>query len=188
MRNRLLLVLGAGALLGWFLYAGPAGRGGYQRTELDYRVPDVTLINQDGAPVPLRAFLNAGQPVLLEFVFTSCTTFCPEQSVMFTNFQKKIGESAGVRLVSISVDPEVDRPEVLKGYLQRYQARPGWDFLTGSKADIQQVLKAFSYIPADMATYRSSLLLRSARTGRWVRIDGRLDSKSMRAEYQRLLE
>ena len=159
----------------------------YQRSSVDYQIPAVTLINQQGDSVPLRDYLSGNKTIILEFIFTSCTTLCPNQSVKFANFQKKVQpNSEQVQLVSITVDPETDTPEVLRHYLQQYQSLPGWDFLTGSKADIKQVMAAFNIKPSDMITLDSSLLLRSPKTGQWIRIDGQLDGQDFLNEYQRL--
>ncbi len=159
----------------------------YRRTEVSYRVPAVTLLNQRAEPVRLADFLLSGKPLMLEFIFTSCTTLCPNQSVLFANFQNKLDDPQQVQLLSITVDPETDTPEVLRNYLQRYQAKPGWDFLTGSKADIQQVMTAFDIKPSDMITLESSLLLRAPKSGQWSRIDGQLTGRDFLHEYQRLL-
>ncbi|MCF6179354.1 MAG: SCO family protein [Geopsychrobacter sp.] len=159
----------------------------YQRNLTDYQIPAVTLLNQHGDPVPLRTYLNSSKPIMLEFIFTACTTLCPSQSVKFSNFQKRLEpDTEQVRLVSISVDPETDTPEVIRHYLQQYRAQPGWDFLTGSPHDIKQVLKAFDIKASDMITLDSSLLLRSPKTGRWIRVDGQMSGQDFMLEYQQL--
>lgn len=159
----------------------------YRRTIHNYQVPEVTLLNQRGEKVPLVAYLQADKPVILEFIFTSCTTLCPSMAVKYANFQKGLGpDSQQVQLVSITVDPLVDTPAVLSAYLQRYQAGPGWDFLTGSPQAIKQVMDAFVISPADMITQEASILLRSPKTGDWVRINGQLSNDDLRHEYQML--
>jgi protein SCO1/2 len=186
-KSALLSVIGfvAVALLIYFL---TLEKERYRRTNTSYQIPAVTLLNQHGEPVPLRDFLGSDKPIMLEFIFTSCTTLCPNQSVKFSNFQKKLADSKEVQLISITVDPETDTPEVLRAYLKQYQAQPGWDFLTGSKADIKRVMDAFNIKAADMITLESSLLLRSAKTGQWTKIDGQLTSRDIMQEYQRLLQ
>ena len=159
----------------------------YRRSIHNYQVPDVTLLNQRGEKVPLVAYLQTDKPVLLEFIFTSCTTLCPSMAVKYANFQKRLGaDSHRVQLVSISVDPLVDTPKVINAYLQRYQAEPGWDFLTGSPQAIKQVMEVFDISPADMITQDASILLRSPKTGDWVRINGQLSNADLLHEYQLL--
>lgn len=187
MKSRILLlligVIGLAALFSFLT----SEKQHYRRSQVSYRIPAVNLLNQHAENVRLPEFLNCDKPVLLEFIFTSCTTLCPNQSVLFANFQNKLApQTEQVQLVSISVDPETDTPEVVRRYLQRYRAQPGWDFLTGSKTAIKQVMTAFDITPADMITHDSSLLLRSPKTGQWIRIDGQLSGKDFLAEFKRL--
>ena len=187
MKKKTILPLIGFVALAVLIYFLTQEKERYQRTVADYQVPEVTLLNQHAEPVPLREYLSASKSIMLEFIFTSCTTLCPNQSVKFSNLQKQLAPNPEqVRLVSISVDPETDTPEVVLEYLQRYHARPGWDFLTGDKTTIQQVMTAFAIKPSDMITHDSSLLLRSPKTGQWLRVDGQLDGQDFLAEYQRL--
>ncbi len=179
-------ILGICILLAALLLFTSQQQRGYQRTLVDYQVPEVTLLNQHGQPVALPGYLNCDKPVILEFIFTSCTSLCPSLSIKYANFQQRLDDPQQVRLVSISVDPETDTPEVIRAYLQRYQARPGWDFLTGSVADIKQVMAAFQISPSYMITLNASILLRSPQSGRWTRIDGQLSGAAFMAEYQAL--
>ncbi len=173
----LLLVMSTG-------HSVQAAKQSYKRTVVDYQIPDVTLINQNGETVPLVGYLTADQPILLEFIFATCTTICPILSVGFTNLQRKLGaEAAGVRLVSVSIDPEYDTPPIMKKYLERYNAKPGWDFLTGTEEDIFKVMKAFdAYVPDKMA-HMPLTFMRSPKDGKWVRIYGLIGGKTMMKEY-----
>ncbi|MBU0960610.1 MAG: SCO family protein [Proteobacteria bacterium] len=174
----LLLTLGASTTL-----AKPR----YNRTVEEYKIPDITLINQDGEKVRLVEYLDTGKPVILEFIFATCTTICPILSIGFTNLQEKLGpEAANLRLVSISIDPEHDTPEVMKSYLQRYEAQPGWDFLTGSISDINQTMRAFDAYVSDKMGHRPLIFLHSPKENTWVRIDGLMSGKELKDEYLRL--
>ncbi|HZD55038.1 MAG TPA: SCO family protein, partial [Candidatus Aquicultoraceae bacterium] len=147
-RNSRARRTGGLALLFLLLSAGPpAGAADvkYRRTTERYDVPAVTLVNQDGEKIDLRPLLlESDKPVLLDFVYSSCTTISPILSAGFSSFQEKLGgNSDGVRLVSISIDPDNDAPGVMKEYLRTYGAKPGWQFLTGSLEDIKAVILAF---------------------------------------------
>ena len=162
---------------------------GYQRSVENYVVPDVVLINQNGERVRLKDVLEIDQPVILDFIYGTCTTICPVLSAGFANLQRKLAkEGRQVRLVSITIDPENDTPKVMKEYLERYRALPGWDFLTGSRADIDQVMTAFdAYIPDKMAHYPLNMI-RDPQHGTWVRLFGILSSREFMAEYQPLVK
>ena len=159
----------------------------YKRTLETYTMPDVVLVNQDGVKVPFRKLMESDKLVVVDFIFGTCTTICPVLSVGFTNLQAKLGaETQKVRLVSISIDPENDSPRVAKQYMKRYRAKPGWDFLTGKREDIDQVMRAFSaYIPNKMYHYPLTLI-RSPKDGKWVRIMGIMSSSEFMTECEKV--
>ena len=159
----------------------------YTRTLENYAVPDVTLINQDGIKVNLRKMLSTDRPVLVDFVYTSCTTICPVLSINFANFQKTIIEESGkTQLVSISIDPEFDTPKAMKAYLKRYNAEPGWDFLTGTRDDISRVLKAFKVFTLNKMNHYPVILLKSPSDSRWVRVYGLVGTSELLVEYEKV--
>ncbi len=160
-----------------------AEKKSYQRTIEKYSMPDVTLINQDGKRVRLKSLLETDKPVIVDFIFGTCTTICPVLSAGYINLQNKLGaDSQKVHLVSISIDPENDTPKVMRDYLKRYRAKPGWDFFTGSRKDIDAVMKAFNaYIPNKMSHYALTLI-HMPKQESWIRIYGILSSSEFLAE------
>ena len=160
----------------------------YKRTVENYAVPDVTLVNQDGKRVKFKSLLNSKKFVMVDFVFTTCTTICPILSAEFASFQDGIGpNSNNVLLVSVSIDPENDTPKKMKEYLKRYGAKPGWEFLTGSHEDINKVMRAFDAYVSDKMYHMPLAFLHSSSDNRWVRIYGLVGTSDMLAEYKKLL-
>lgn len=159
----------------------------YKRKIEDYKIPEVTLVNQDGEKVRLKSLLNGKKPVLLDFIYATCTTICPILSVGFSHFQLKLGvEADKVQLVSISIDPDNDTPEIMREYLQRYKSQPGWDFLTGKRQDIIQVMKAFDVYVVNKMNHYPITILRAPGSDAWVRIDGLLGASDLMEEYRQL--
>lgn len=156
----------------------------YKRTVERYTMPDVTLINQDGKPVRLKSITESDKPVVVDFIYGTCTTICPVLSAGYANLQNRIGSGGNApRLISITIDPEHDSPQVLKEYLKRYRAKPGWEFLTGTRQDIDRVMKAFNaYIPDKMSHYPLNLI-RSPKDNTWVRLYGIMSSREFMEEY-----
>jgi len=155
----------------------------YQRSIVSLSIPDVVLVNQEGEKVRLRTYLESDLPVAVDFIYATCTTICPILSAGFTNLQRQLGDDSGrFRLVSITIDPEHDSPEIMKDYLDRYRAKQGWDFLTGSRADINRVMEGFdAYFPEKMS-HRPLYFVRTGEAGRWVRIEGMVDGQSLLKE------
>jgi protein SCO1/2 len=157
----------------------------YKRSVEKYNIPDVVLVNQDGKKVRLQSFLKGDTPVVVDFIYGTCTTICPVLSAGYLNLQRKLASGGNLppRLVSITIDPENDSPKVLKEYLKRYQAKPGWDFLTGSRDNIDTVMKAFNaYIPDKMSHYPLNLVW-IPKDGTWARLFGILNSREFMDEY-----
>jgi len=102
----------------------------YKKSIESYAVPDVVLVNQNGAKVRFKNLLESDKLVILDFIFGTCTTICPVLSAGYATLQQKLGpDSHKVHLVSISIDPENDTPKIMKDYLKRFHAKSGWIFL-----------------------------------------------------------
>ncbi len=167
--------------------AKPAAQ--YRRSVQSYRIPDVTVVAADGAKVALASETDAGMPVLVNFIFTSCPSVCPVQSATFAEFQKKLGpEIEKIRMISISIDPEYDTPERLNEYAKRYQAAPQWRFLTGNLQDIVTVQKAFNAYRGDKMSHEPLTLLRASPDDSWRRLDGFVQAAVLLDEYRRTMK
>jgi protein SCO1 len=160
----------------------------YTRTSDVYEVPDVPLLDQDGHAVSLTTILGASQSVAVNFIFTSCTTICPVQSATFAQLRGALGADAdGLRLVTISIDPEFDTPEVMKKYAERFGATPQWRLLTGDAGRIATVLRAFKAFYGGKVNHKPVTLLRAAGSGTWVRIEGLARASDLAHEYRKLI-
>lgn len=113
-------------------------------------VPQFELTNQDGQPFG-SAQLN-GKIWIAGFIFTTCPGPCPMISSRMSDLVRPL-EKSDVHLVSFTVDPDTDTPEVLRDYAQRLHAQPGrWDFLTGQQATIYDLTQqGFKLAVADAA-------------------------------------
>ncbi len=137
----LILGLALAVVLFYQLYTG-FQQGKPTDTELPAygEIADFKLIESAGN-VFARHDLK-GNAWLVNFIFTRCPGMCPTMSLQFQMIQKTL--PASVNLLSISVDPEYDTPPVLKEYADKYRAEAGsWYFLTGSKNDVNALIKSF---------------------------------------------
>jgi len=83
-----------------------------------------------------------GKVWVADFIFTTCTMACPVMTGNMNLIHKAFKNDDQVRIVSISVYPEYDTPEVLKEYASRYNANTDrWHFLTGPEEDVKNVIK-----------------------------------------------
>ncbi len=174
MRRGIRVFLGlraAAAALGVLL--GPACRPTAPVRAVDFPLPDVQLVDQDGRPVRFASHFQPQDPVVVTFIDTTCTTVCAPVATAFATLQAELGQTSGkVRLVAISLMPEQDTPALMKDYLRRFRARPGWEFLTGDPEDLRRIRKVFNqHVPGEGPSMPLSFI-RSPRDGRWTRLAG----------------
>ena len=102
-------------------------------------VPEFSLTDQNGQTVT-SADLR-GKIWITDFIFTRCAGPCPLMTARMLEMQKALVKTPEVKLVSVTVDPEYDRPEVLKAYAEANFADPErWKFLTGDKTVIEKLV------------------------------------------------
>ena len=152
-------------------------------------VPDVTLVDQDGRSVRFRSDVLRDRVVVIDFVFTTCTTICPVLSSTFARLQDRLGErlAGSVQLVSISLDPVRDTPERLRAYAARHHAGPHWTWLTGPTGDLERLLKALGAYTPDASAHTPVVLVGDARTGAFGRFNGFPSPESLAARVDQLL-
>ena len=169
--------------------AGAADSKYYKKTYEEYDVPDVILINHNGEEVHLKSFFESGKPILLDFIYGTCTTICPVLSVGFSYFQKKSAQRGEqVQLVSISIDPDNDTPEVMKEYLQRYNGQPGWDIFTGKRDDVIAILRTFDAYVSNKMDHFPLTILKKPGDKQWVRLYGMLSASDLTKEYELMMK
>lgn len=113
---------------------------------LDIRLPDVTVTDQHGVQHRLASALAPNRTLVVNFVFTSCTSVCSPMTAIVKSARQALGPTARgeVHFVSVSVDPLNDTPQRLAEYARKMQAdTPNWSFVTGSRRDIDAILRAF---------------------------------------------
>lgn len=104
------------------------------------KVPEFELTDQAGKPFGLEDL--RGKIWVADFIFTRCQGPCPVISSRMAELNRKIARAGrNVALVSFSVDPEFDRPEVLADYSAKLGADPSrWKFLTGGREEIEAIV------------------------------------------------
>jgi protein SCO1/2 len=157
------------------------------RTTADYTLPKVTLVRDDGTRVSLPAELDDGRPVVLNFIFTSCTSICPVMSSVLAGLQTKLGPQSKVHIVSISIDPEQDTPARLAAYARKFHAGSQWQHYTGTVEASVAVQRAFEAYRGDKMSHTAVTYLRAAPGRPWVRIDGYPSSEELAREFRELV-
>jgi protein SCO1/2 len=130
----LVAIIAATAAFAHFLKRSESGLPVY------WSVPDFSLIAHDGKPFGLKDL--KGKIWVAEFFFASCAGICPIMNQNMMEVQKAFADNPDVVIVSITVDPKNDTPEVLREYRQNFNAMDGkWFFLTGDKKAIYRLAR-----------------------------------------------
>lgn len=111
-------------------------------TAENWRVPEFTYTDQDGKSFGSKDL--KGKVWLVDFIFTSCPDVCPPLTVNMTKIQKQLkDEGLDVQIVSFTVDPDIDKPEKLKAFGEKFKTDfSNWKFVTGYPFDeIQKMTK-----------------------------------------------
>jgi len=140
----------------------PPAAGTIPTARLVDRIPDVALDNHRGERVRLVSDLLADRAVIVNTMFTVCRGSCPGTSQALHDLRPALWPIFGPRLVIVSftLEPEVDTPEVLRDYAAAYGADtraahlPDWQFLTGSTAAIERMRRALGLYDLDPAVDR----------------------------------
>jgi protein SCO1/2 len=140
----------------------------------DVSIPDVNLLTQHGDSVNLRADVVGDKIVVIDFVYTTCTTVCPVLSAILGQVQGHLSDRLGqeVVLVSLTVDPLRDTPARLKSYSEKHRAGDGWLWLTGNKQSVDEVLQKLGVYTPNFEDHPSTILVGDAASGEWSRFIG----------------
>lgn len=179
MWRRLLMLA---ATLGAAWLAGATATSGSQAVQArgpgspwgaDY-FPNVPLFTHEGRTVRFFDDLLAGKVVAINFIFTTCSAACPMETARLREVQQLLGDRVGkdVFFYSITIDPLNDTPDALAAYARKFDAAPGWLFLTGKWEDITLLRRKLGvYIEGlengTSKDHNLSLVIGNQQTGRW---------------------
>jgi protein SCO1 len=151
--------------------------------------PNVSLVTQDGRTVRFYDDLLKDKKVLIDFIYTRCTSICPLQTAKMAQVQKLLGPRIGrdIFIYSISLDPHYDTPERLKAYAEKFHAGPGWLFLTGTREDIDVVRYKLGE-RSDKEQHGNTVRVADIARGQWMRIPLTADTFYIATEVGKTLD
>ena len=151
----------------------------------DKTLSGVILISAEGKREGLQNIIEKPrQPILFQFIFTSCSNTCPVLSASFRAIQGELQGKA--QLVSISIDPEHDTPAILKDYASRYDAQAHWNFYTGSLDDIVALQKLMGVYQENKMRHQPVIFLQTDT--RLYKLEGLLSKAELLKEFYDLIQ
>ena len=134
---------------------------------------DTPLLTESGRAIRFYSDALKDRVVLINFVFTQCGDTCPLITARLVQVKRELGDAFGrdVRFISISVDPEHDRPEDLARFARKFDAvHPEWWFLTGDKDNVDLVVKKLGAYSAERESHLTAIIIGDASGSRWKRV------------------
>jgi protein SCO1/2 len=108
---------------------------GVKTDTLYHQIPPFKFLNQDSVWVSEKDMV--GKIYIADFFFTSCPTICPKMKTQLLRIYERYANNDQIRILSHSIDPDFDKPHVLKQYANRLQVKaPRWNMITGNKKAI----------------------------------------------------
>jgi protein SCO1 len=150
--------------------------------------PDVEVLDQAGRKLRFARDLLTGRTVAVSFVFTTCSSICSPITAGLSSVQRRMRQRMGrdIHLLSITIDPLNDTPAVLAQYAAKFEAGPGWTFVTGSRGSIDRVLAAFGMSSGgDLSDHSPYIYLGNETARAWTRVHGLSDPGVVAATLER---
>jgi protein SCO1/2 len=152
MHRRKIFAAGAAVLAGAAIGesgAGPTTAAAPSRTP----IPNVPVLDQEGRAHRFYDDLVKDRVVLVNFFYTSCGETCPLVTENLRAVQDLLGERMGrdIFMLSVTLQPELETPAILKDYAALWDVRPGWRFLTGAPENIESLRRAMGFASANLA-------------------------------------
>jgi protein SCO1/2 len=140
------------------------------------RFPNVEVINHEGAKFRFYDDLIKDKIVLINFFYAKCEKFCPPQTANLRQVQKLLGDRVGrdIFMYSLTLKPQQDTPEMLRHYAHMHQVGPGWQLLTGTPEDMEQLRVKLGFrdsdpeLDKDTGNHIGLVLFGNDRLNRWT--------------------
>jgi len=183
MKSFLLAIIAVLSLAGSAIAQQPAAAPATNATESNAEkyFTDTLLVNQNGEKMRFYSDLMQGKTVIINTFFATCQGSCLPITRNLEKVQEALGDRLGkdARIISISVDPAVDTPNELKEFSKKFHARPGWYFLTGSKENVDFILKKLGQYVDEKNDHFNIVIIGNERTGLWKKAFGLAKSEEL---------
>jgi protein SCO1/2 len=159
---------------------GAAAKGDAQAAAQKY-FSDVELLNQNGEKMRFYSDLLKDKVVVVNTFFGTCVSVCPPVNRNLEKVQEAFKDRVGkdLYIISITVDPTVDTPPVLKDYAAKFHAVPGRFFLTGKKENVDWALYRIGQYVEEKNDHQTVVVVGNVRTGLWKKAFGMAKSAEL---------
>lgn len=122
---------------------------------ISHKISDFSFLNQDSVLISQKEI--EGRIHIASFIFTSCGSICPTMTNNLKTVSNEFKKNTDIVLLSYSVTPWIDKPNVLKKFKKEYEIdNNNWHFLTGNKADIYKLARQSYFAEEDIGFSKDS--------------------------------
>ena len=156
---------------------------------------NVAVTTQWGETLRFYDDVMKGKILLINFFFTDCDNVCPIATDNLVRVQELLGDRVGkdIRMVSISLQPEHDTPEVMAAYSKKHGIGPGWYLLTGGRDDIELLRRRLGFwdidpvVDADPEQHLGTVRIANEPMHRWAMSPSLLNPQALVRAVHRVL-
>jgi protein SCO1/2 len=163
--------------------------------------PNVELVDQFNRSLRFRdSFVQEGKALIVNSLYTTCRGSCPTTNSTLQSLRNRLTEVFGksISIVSFTLEPEIDTPEVLLEYCRPFGAgkendpRCDWRFVTGSREAIDELRVGLGFfelnpeVDKDITQHASTLLVGNSRTNRWAAFPAELREELLLESIRRI--
>jgi cytochrome oxidase Cu insertion factor (SCO1/SenC/PrrC family) len=151
---------------------------------------DLPVVTQDGRELRFYSDVLKDRVVLIGLFYTQCKEACPLTTARIAEVQDILGEDLGgdFTLISLTLDPENDTPEVLKRYADKFKARDGWLFLTGRPDYVKEITRRLGHTGDDIAAHATQYFLGNVKMARWTKLAPNLPAPLIAEHFRRMAD
>ena len=138
--------------------------------------PNTRVHTHDGRTLRFYDDVIKGRVVAINMMYTACTGICPGNTANLKRVQAELSSRLGrdVFMYSLTLRPDVDTPEALREYVERYEIPKGWTFLTGKPAEMDVIRRKLGFfnddpaIDADLNNHTGMVRIGNEALDRWA--------------------
>jgi protein SCO1 len=134
---------------------------------------DVQLISMLEKKSTLKNEIEIDNPIIVNFVFTTCSTICSVQTLVLSQAKQLFDTSLqNTKILTFSIDPDNDTPAQLRKFSSAFNIDKGWMFYTGTFEAMLHVQKIFNVYRGSKANHPPIIFMRKNKSSPWVRMEG----------------
>ena len=138
--------------------------------------PNTVVYTHEGRKIRFYDDVIKGKVLAINMMYTSCTGICPGNTANLKRVQQELSEHLGkhVFMYSLTLRPDVDTPQALREYVERYEIPKGWTFLTGKPAEMDAIRRKLGFfnddplIDTDLNQHTGMLRIGNEKLDRWA--------------------